>query len=128
MSEQMEQVVAVVNFGWESRKFYEKWLGDKDEVWIHELKGPSLHTGSHQSPYASELLSIIRDSILKDKNYVDRLKRHYDMFKQKVMGKDVREENQIVAETSVKIGRNDPCTCGSGQKYKKCCGNQGSNS
>lgn len=24
------------------------------------------------------------------------------------------------AET--KIGRNDPCTCGSGKKYKKCCG------
>ena len=24
--------------------------------------------------------------------------------------------------TSSKIGRNDPCTCGSGQKFKKCCG------
>ena len=23
---------------------------------------------------------------------------------------------------SVKIGRNDPCPCGSGKKYKKCCG------
>jgi len=23
-----------------------------------------------------------------------------------------------------KIGRNDPCPCGSGKKYKKCCGNQ----
>lgn len=23
---------------------------------------------------------------------------------------------------AVKIGRNDPCTCGSGKKYKKCCG------
>jgi SEC-C motif-containing protein len=23
---------------------------------------------------------------------------------------------------SVKIGRNDPCSCGSGMKYKKCCG------
>ena len=22
---------------------------------------------------------------------------------------------------SVKVGRNDPCTCGSGKKYKKCC-------
>ncbi|MEK9660196.1 MAG: YchJ family metal-binding protein [Alphaproteobacteria bacterium] len=22
----------------------------------------------------------------------------------------------------VKVGRNDPCPCGSGQKYKKCCG------
>jgi SEC-C motif domain protein len=24
--------------------------------------------------------------------------------------------------TAPKIGRNDPCTCGSGKKYKKCCG------
>ncbi len=24
--------------------------------------------------------------------------------------------------TVIKIGRNDPCTCGSGKKYKKCCG------
>jgi SEC-C motif-containing protein len=24
--------------------------------------------------------------------------------------------------SAVKIGRNDPCTCGSGKKYKKCCG------
>ena len=25
--------------------------------------------------------------------------------------------------TVTKIGRNDPCPCGSGKKYKKCCGN-----
>jgi len=24
-----------------------------------------------------------------------------------------------------KIGRNDPCPCGSGKKYKSCCGQQG---
>ena len=23
---------------------------------------------------------------------------------------------------STKVGRNDPCTCGSGKKFKKCCG------
>jgi uncharacterized protein YecA (UPF0149 family) len=23
---------------------------------------------------------------------------------------------------SSKVGRNDPCPCGSGKKYKKCCG------
>ena len=22
----------------------------------------------------------------------------------------------------IKVGRNDPCPCGSGKKYKKCCG------
>jgi|DewCreStandDraft_2_1066082.scaffolds.fasta_scaffold00605_13 preprotein translocase subunit SecA len=27
-----------------------------------------------------------------------------------------------VAPAAVKVGRNDPCPCGSGKKYKKCCG------
>jgi len=27
-----------------------------------------------------------------------------------------------VPRTEDKVGRNDPCTCGSGKKYKKCCG------
>ena len=27
-----------------------------------------------------------------------------------------------VATASTKVGRNDPCPCGSGKKYKKCCG------
>jgi uncharacterized protein YecA (UPF0149 family) len=27
---------------------------------------------------------------------------------------------------SSKLGRNDPCTCGSGKKFKKCCGKAGS--
>ena len=36
-------------------------------------------------------------------------------------------EDEIAKEASrvvnvVKIGRNDPCICGSGKKYKKCCG------
>jgi SWIM/SEC-C metal-binding protein len=26
------------------------------------------------------------------------------------------------ARTQVSVGRNDPCPCGSGRKYKKCCG------
>ncbi|MGZ3726797.1 MAG: YchJ family protein [Pseudobdellovibrio sp.] len=29
---------------------------------------------------------------------------------------------QTVQRESPKIGRNDPCVCGSGKKYKKCCG------
>ena len=30
--------------------------------------------------------------------------------------------NQTIKRESVKVGRNDPCPCGSGKKYKKCCG------
>jgi preprotein translocase subunit SecA len=36
-------------------------------------------------------------------------------------GEDVPKNKTIKHEGS-KIGRNDPCPCGSGKKYKKCCG------
>lgn len=32
------------------------------------------------------------------------------------------KDTKTVVNTN-KIGRNDPCSCGSGKKYKKCCGN-----
>ncbi|MDI6641876.1 MAG: preprotein translocase subunit SecA [Elusimicrobiota bacterium] len=32
------------------------------------------------------------------------------------------QPRQMPAKLSAKIGRNDPCPCGSGKKYKKCCG------
>ena len=31
-------------------------------------------------------------------------------------------ENTVPVRTEPKIGRNDPCPCGSGKKHKKCCG------
>ncbi len=39
--------------------------------------------------------------------------------------KELKQEQQSKVETVVKEkepGRNDPCPCGSGKKYKKCCG------
>ena len=35
---------------------------------------------------------------------------------------DEGDVKKPVARKSVKVGRNDPCPCGSGKKYKKCCG------
>ena len=34
---------------------------------------------------------------------------------------DVPKVTQIINDT-IKVGRNDPCPCGSGKKFKKCCG------
>lgn len=33
-----------------------------------------------------------------------------------------QKKSQTVVNEGPKIGRNDPCPCGSGKKYKKCCG------
>ena len=38
---------------------------------------------------------------------------------------DLDDESEILPiTTTVKIGRNDPCPCGSGKKFKKCCINK----
>jgi preprotein translocase subunit SecA len=35
---------------------------------------------------------------------------------------DEPQKQQTVVRNGEKVGRNDPCPCGSGKKYKKCCG------
>ena len=40
--------------------------------------------------------------------------------KRKQLYKEQKRSNTVVKDS--KIGRNDPCPCGSGKKYKKCCG------
>jgi uncharacterized protein len=51
----------------------------------------------------------------------DSVRKLYDFFKK------AREESQ--KSTTIihdgKVGRNDPCPCGSGKKFKKCCGMKG---
>jgi len=41
--------------------------------------------------------------------------------KQKELYKEQKSSHTVV-RNEAKIGRNDPCTCGSGKKHKKCCG------
>ena len=38
------------------------------------------------------------------------------------VGGEQTKKAPVVRKASEKIGRNDPCPCGSGKKYKKCCG------
>ncbi len=35
---------------------------------------------------------------------------------------DGTDRGRTVRKTGARVGRNDPCPCGSGKKYKKCCG------
>jgi preprotein translocase subunit SecA len=39
-------------------------------------------------------------------------------------GEAVEAKKEPKRRTTPKVGRNDPCPCGSGKKYKKCCGNK----
>ena len=113
---QKRKVVAVIAYGWESREYYARWFGDDDPQMLRELQGPVLNTWSPQSKLAPVLLERVK-WILQDRRYIARIKRHYKMFRSTV-DNAVREPK---SSSATKVGRNDPCPCGSGKKYKRCC-------
>lgn len=65
------------------------------------------------------LLSVPKELIdLAD----ERLQRYIDTLPEFKEHSFVQNNLSSMANRKKKIGRNDPCPCGSGQKYKRCCG------
>ena len=52
-------------------------------------------------------------------------KKKRELDQARMAGSGDMQPVQQVVRGAAKIGRNDPCPCGSGKKYKKCCGAQG---
>ena len=56
--------------------------------------------------------------------YQYQMIKDYDEFKYSHLTKKEREADIQPVRTEPKIGRNEPCPCGSGKKYKNCCINK----
>ena len=82
-----KDVQAVIAWGWEDKEFYVNWMGENDPIVIEELKGPALNLASSQSNLAPALLDLFREVLLQDIPYLERVKRHYAMFREKIDGK-----------------------------------------
>jgi preprotein translocase subunit SecA len=52
-------------------------------------------------------------------------KKRRELEQARMAGAGDRQPVQQVVRGAAKVGRNDPCPCGSGKKYKKCCGVDG---
>ncbi len=122
LASRRNKILAVIAYGWESKRFYANWFGANDPETIRDLQGPILNPASPQSKLAPTLLQKVEDILLKDRNYVNRLKRHYAMFKEAIDKEEVKQSQPRKPASVKKISRNAPCPCGSGKKYKKCCG------
>ncbi len=83
ISRKQEGIVAYIAYGWESREFYAARFGENSPDIIDELQGPVLNSMSPQSKLAPALIPQI-EGILQDAKYVDRLKRHYAMFRKAI--------------------------------------------
>ncbi|MDD2235376.1 MAG: SEC-C metal-binding domain-containing protein [Desulfitobacteriaceae bacterium] len=126
----------------ECDRLYSNWLTE-DPTWGWGYIGWSycytFGTGKKKPNYdkAEEIIRVavdkeeVRDRIdvlhraleiytsLEQKEKVDKLKK--EIMESKKSSRNRPEVN--VPVKVVKVGRNDPCPCGSGKKNKKCCGN-----
>ncbi len=90
--EKSNRIEAYITYGWEKPNYYRKWLGFDDPHAISDLKGPALNVGSPQSRLAPALLNLFRETLMRDEDYLARVKRHYFMFRAKIDEKGKTEK------------------------------------
>ena len=125
----------------EIRKDFEKAISLQviDNYWMehintmdHLREGVSLRGYANEDPLQAyiregfELFDKMLDNICKDTTlYLLKAEIRQNLQAKQVKGSTNEAKDQGVKKTikkGKKIGRNDPCPCGSGKKYKNCCG------
>ena len=132
-------------FGEETLHQLEKWIYLRilDEIWKDHLldmdhlrEGIGLRGYAQQDPlreYQKEAYALFTDMIEKIKaEFIEKLymvqmvqeeMESPEQPQQFVMSRgEAQQEKKPVRRKEKKVGRNAPCPCGSGKKYKKCCG------
>jgi preprotein translocase subunit SecA len=67
-------------------------------------------------------VQVVREDEVARLEEEQRQKRLEMELNRGAAGVDGEREHKPAKRAEDKVGRNDPCPCGSGQKYKKCCG------
>jgi preprotein translocase subunit SecA len=91
--------------------------GQKDPLIEYKFEGYEMFQGMISSIQEDVVRYIFRFSIVQPQEQPKR-KTVENRYEEDEPKRPVRRENRI--------GRNDPCPCGSGKKYKKCCGRSAS--
>ena len=71
--------------------------------------------------YGKKAAQRLTDNIEDGQNVTDDWEEN-SMDPGWIWDEDFLVSQQPYVRQNSKIGRNDPCPCGSGKKYKKCCG------
>lgn len=79
-----QTVFATINYGWETKEFYTQWMGG-DAKSAREMVGATLDPFNPQSQHSDTLLRLFQEVVLKDPAYIERLARHYTMFRNEIL-------------------------------------------
>lgn len=93
--------------------------GQRDPIAVYKIEGLQMYNEMNEDIIADtvrQLLSVMPRKEIKRENVVKITGESHG-------GEANSEKRAPVKKTAAeKVGRNDPCPCGSGLKYKKCCG------
>lgn len=84
-----------------------------------------VHRVKERRPQANIRTNVeqIQDILTGSREMVDAVKKYLqNRGKAKVVDQKQKKVKPKTIVKGQKVGRNDPCPCGSGKKYKKCCG------
>ncbi len=101
---------------------------DEARQWAQSANWQGLKIVSTKNGRPEDSKGIVEfEARYQDKASGKELVHHETSLFHKVGGKWMFKEGNIAGAQPVKrlepkIGRNDPCSCGSGKKFKKCCG------
>jgi preprotein translocase subunit SecA len=94
--------------------------GQLDPLTEYKKEGFSLFDELMTRLREESLMTLSRIQLLKQKPAEDLPKARRKPMR--YSHGDSVEKPQTIRREGKKVGRNDPCPCGSGKKYKKCCG------
>jgi len=77
--------------------------------------------GAEAAPEASQQRAAAQSTIEDFTRNIQR-KKEKEMAQLQFAGGDASGSSNKTVLHGAKVGRNEPCPCGSGKKYKKCCG------
>ena len=105
--------------------------GQKNPLQEYKREGYNLFAGLIQAINQHTVGNLMRIQIMREDELArmeeeQRIARERQLEEAKRVDNQAQEasKNQPVHREEEKIGRNAPCPCGSGKKYKKCCGSQ----
>ena len=93
---------------------------DDDQALLAENGTPELNGGSHGSAPTAD--QIAAQNTFQDFTRNIQKKKDKELAALHFVGGDGSSTTKEPLIAAIKVGRNDPCPCGSGKKYKKCCG------
>ena len=97
-------------------------IGQEDPVRAYQIEGFEMFDEMIQSIQEETLNYIYGFQVRIEAQPIER-KQMVDMDKlEQKGGSETEEEGPKQIKTDKVVGRNDLCPCGSGKKYKKCCG------